>query len=59
MPVQIGELEISPAPAPANPAAVAQAESPAPPREPDPATLAFARRLQDAQHELALRLFAH
>ena len=59
MPVVIGELEISPAPASVAPAAAAPAGSAAPPRESDPATLAAARRLHDAQGELNLRLFAH
>lgn len=59
MPVQIGELEISPAPAPAGPPPAAQAEPAATAREPDAATLATARRLQLAQQELALRVYAH
>lgn len=59
MPVVIGEIEVSPAPAPAVPAAAAQAGGAAPPREPDPATLAAARRLQVAQREHDLRIFAH
>ncbi len=58
MPVHIGEIEISQAPAAGSspPPATAQA-TPAQPL--DPARLAAAQRLLQAQRELALRVFSH